>query len=83
MTDGIMSKILKKIALGAAIVLASWSAVAAQQTSPSQESTSKKFLRVILLPTIFCIQSNYQAFAVVRPQFLPPGFKSITDITDN
>ncbi|MEN8691305.1 MAG: mechanosensitive ion channel domain-containing protein [Desulfobacterales bacterium] len=38
MTDGIMSKILKKIALGAAIVLASWSAVAAQQTSPSQET---------------------------------------------
>ena len=38
MTDGIMSRSLKKVALGAAIVLVVWSAVAAQQTSSSQET---------------------------------------------
>jgi len=38
MADDIMSRSLKKIALGAAIVLASWSTVVAQETSPSQET---------------------------------------------
>jgi potassium efflux system protein len=38
MTDGILSRSLKKVALGAAIVLAGWLTVAAQQTSTLQET---------------------------------------------
>ena len=38
MAGCIMLRKLKKVALGVVIVLAAWSAVAAQQTSPSQQT---------------------------------------------
>lgn len=53
MTDGIMSRSLKKLALGAAIVLLGWSTVVAQQTSPSQETKPSQVEETVLpLPTL-------------------------------
>ena len=50
MADGIMSRSLKKVALGAVIVLVGWSAVAAQQTSPSQEPKASEVEESIFAP---------------------------------
>jgi potassium efflux system protein len=50
MTDGIMSRSLKKVVLGAAIVLAGWSAVAAQQTSSSQETKASEVEETVFAP---------------------------------
>ncbi len=50
MADGIMSRSLKKVALGAVIVLASWSVVAAQQTSSSQETKPSEVEETVFAP---------------------------------
>ena len=50
MTDGIMSRSLKQVMLGAAIVLASWSVVAAQQTSSSQETKPSEAEEAVFAP---------------------------------
>jgi chaperonin cofactor prefoldin len=53
MTDDIMSRSLKKVALGAVIVLVGWSVVAAQQTSPSQETKPSEVEETVFpLPTL-------------------------------
>ncbi len=53
MADGIMSRSLKKVALGTVIVLVGWSVVAAQQTSPSQETKSSEAEETVFpLPTL-------------------------------
>jgi potassium efflux system protein len=45
-----MSRNLKKVALGVVIVLAGWSAVAAQQTSPSQQTKPSEAEETVGLP---------------------------------
>jgi len=53
MADGIMSRSLKKVALGAVIVLVGWSVVAAQQTSSSQETKPSEVEETVFpLPTL-------------------------------
>ena len=53
MADGIMSRSLKKVALGAAIVLVGWSVVAAQQTPRSPETKSSEAEETVFpLPTL-------------------------------
>ncbi len=82
MTYGIMSKILKKIALGAAIVLAGWFTVAAQQTSSSQETKPSEVEETVFAPPTLDQLKTSRAEAEAATDLSESDKKNILSLLD-